>query len=99
MAPLTAYVSVLMFFTVRMIYLWFVERGRRRELEARLKNDYRQFLEHVPGKGVYRDKRTGEIICPRCVADKNTPSPMYKADLAFQGESYVCGACQNTVRR
>ena len=71
---------------------------REKNMVKALREDFHNSLECVTGEGVYRDKRNDEIICPRCVADKNTPSPMYIADLAFEGLTYICGACGNKVR-
>ena len=90
----TAILSILVFAIVRLTYLLL----RERKITKALREDFHAFLECVPGAGVYRDKRNGEIICPRCVADKNTPSPMYKVDLAFEGLTYICGGCGNKVR-
>lgn len=90
----TAILSILVFAIVRLTYLLLRERKRTKALSE----DFHAFIEYVPGGGVYRDTRNGEIICPRCVADKNTPSPMYKVDLAFEGLTYICGGCGNKVR-
>lgn len=90
----TAILSILVFAICRLIYLLRRERKVAKELKA----DFHAYLEYVPGGGVYRDSRNGEIICPRCVADKNVPTPMYKVDLAFEGLTYVCGGCGNKVR-
>lgn len=90
----TAILSILIFAIVRLTFLLL----RERKFVKALREDFHAFIEYVPGEGVYRDKRNGEIICPRCVADKNTPSPMYIADLAFEGLTYICGACGNKVR-
>ena len=86
----TAVFSVLMFACVRTFYLWLAERSKRKEVESELENDYRRYLEPVPGKGVYRDRRNGEVVCPRCVAEKNVPTPMYEIE---PGLTYACGAC------
>ena len=89
-----AILSILVFAICRLTFMLLSERKKVKDL----KEDFRTYIEYVPGGGVYRDKRNGEIICPRCVADKNTPSPMYKEDLAFEGLTYICGACDNKVR-
>lgn len=86
--------SLLLFVAGRLCFIWLKEKVKVRSLEAKLENDFRTHLEPVKGKGVYRDKRNGEIICPRCVAERNTPSPM-----AAEREYYVCGACENMVSR
>jgi len=86
--------SLLLFGAGRLYFMWRKEKAKVRSLEAKLENDFKTHLEPVKGKGVYRDKRNGEIICPRCVAERNTPSPM-----AAQREHYVCGACENMVSR
>ena len=90
----TVFISMLVFALAKLVVMLLKERDKVRSLEAKLENDFRRCLEPVPGKGVYRDKRSGEIICPRCIAERNTPSPM-----AVEREYYVCGACENMVSR
>ena len=90
----TVSVSILFFAVARLIILLLREKSNVRTLNEKLSRDFRIYLDPVKGKGVYRDKRNGEIICPRCVAERNTPSPM-----AIESEYYVCGACDNMVSR
>ena len=93
----TGVISLLVFGVVRLFWMWHAIRVQYKKLQADVKEDYHQYLEPVSGKGVYRDKRNNEIICPRCVAEKNTPSPMYKVNYYGRGWHYTCGACQNQV--
>lgn len=86
--------SILVFALAKLAVMWLKERAKVKKLHETLESDFRRRLEPVPGKGVYRDKASGEIICPRCVAERNTPSPM-----ATESEYYVCGACDNMVSR
>ncbi len=90
----TVFTSLLVFALTKLVVMLLKERGKVRALKGELDSDFRRRLAPVPGKGVYRDKDSGEIICPRCVAERNTPSPM-----AVEREYYVCGACDNMVGR
>lgn len=65
---------------------------KNQERKNKIESDFRTRLELVPGRAYYRDKVSGAIICPRCVANKNIPSPMAK-----EGDYYVCGACENMI--
>lgn len=67
---------------------------KNQERKNKIESDFGICLELVPGRAYYRDKVSGAIICPRCVAERNTPSPM-----AAKREHYVCGACENMVSR
>ena len=87
-------ISALVFLLVKLLISLLKAKSRIHALNDELNSDFRRRLEPVPGKGVYRDKASGEIICPRCVAERNTPSPM-----AAESEYYVCGACDNMVSR
>jgi len=90
----TVLFTLLVFAIAKLVVMWLQERGKVRKLNEKLDSDFRRRLVPVPGKGVYSDKDSGEIICPRCVAERNTPSPM-----AVEREYYVCGACGNMVGR
>lgn len=93
----TGVVSLLIFGVVRLFWMWRATRHQYKKLQEDVQEDYHQYLTPVPGKGVYRDKRNNEIICPRCVAERNIPSPMYKIAYYAKGWHYTCGACQNQV--
>lgn len=85
-------ISALIFVLVRLFVLLQKERANVRVLNEKLASDFRTRLELVPGRAYYRDKVSGAIICPRCVANKNIPSPMAK-----EGDYYVCGACEKMI--
>ena len=93
----TGVVSILVFLMVKLFLLLRASQSKYKELQNEVNNDYHQYMEPVPGKGVYRDKRNNEIICPRCVAERNIPSPMYRVNYYAEGWTYTCGACQNKV--